>query len=114
MLFPFALILFGLTFLRLRIFLAAPHVSIGFLVFFLSLMGLSKAGVLGLYLFQVLADLVSGIGANLVYLAGILVGIIVFFDTSIDEAIELAAAIKKNISRFFPSSLISFLKTSKS
>src|SRR5688572_5446374 len=80
MLFPFVLILFGLTFLRLKMFLAATHVSIGFLVFFLSLIGITKAGALGLYLFQVLADLVSGIGANLVYLAGILVGIIVFFD----------------------------------
>lgn len=114
MIFPFVLILFGLTFLRLRIFLAAPHVSIGFLVFFLSLIGLLKGGVLGLYLFQVLADLVSGVGATLVYLAGILVGIIVFFDTSIDETIELALNIKKNVSRFIPTTLLSFLKTQKS
>jgi len=113
-LFPFVLILFGLLFLRLRIFLAAPHVSIGFLLFFTSLIGLLQAGKLGLYLYLVLSDVVSGIGASLVFLAGILVGIVVFFDTSIDEMIEFAINIKKNLERFFPKTLLSFLKSNKS
>lgn len=112
-LFPFVLILFGLLFLRLRIFLAVPHVSIGFLLFFTSLIGLTQAGKLGLYLYLVLADVVSGIGATLIFLAGILVGIIVFFDTSIDEMVQFFLGLKDNIERFIPKSLFSLLKSNK-
>jgi DNA segregation ATPase FtsK/SpoIIIE, S-DNA-T family len=112
-LFPVVLVLFGLLFLRLRIFLAMPHVSIGFLLFFTSLIGLAQSGKLGLYLYLVLADVVSGIGATLIFLAGLLVGVIVFFDTSIDEMLQFIMAIKENIGRFVPKGLFSFLKSDK-
>ena len=109
-LFPLTLILLGFFFLRLKFFLSRPNVSIGFLLLFLSLDALLKSGAVGEYLFSVLADILTGAGANLVYFAGIFVGIIVFFDTSIDELISVVGFVIEVIKRLFPSKLFSFFK----
>ena len=112
-LFPLTLILLGFFFLRLKFFLSRPNVSIGFLLLFLSLDALLKSGRVGEYLFKVLADVLTGLGANLVYFAGIFVGIIVFFDTSIDELISTVGFVIEVIKRLFPSKLFSFFKNKK-
>ncbi len=113
-LFPFVLIFFGFFFLRLRIFLSRPNVAIGFLLFFTCVLAILKGGVVGYYIFQFLADVITGIGAYLVYLVGILIGVIVFFDTSIDEIISSIIFIKKNLERLFPSGVFSLFKSRKS
>ncbi len=112
-LFPITLILLGFLFLKLKFFLSRPNVSIGFLLLFLSLGALLKSGVIGEYLFKALADVLTGAGANLVYLAGIFIGIIVFFDTSIDELISAIGFVIEVIKRLFPSKLFSFFKNKK-
>ncbi|OGH14996.1 MAG: hypothetical protein A2860_00935 [Candidatus Levybacteria bacterium RIFCSPHIGHO2_01_FULL_37_33] len=109
-LFPLTLILLGFFFLRLKFFLSRPNVSIGFLLLFMSLDALLKGGAVGEYLFSVLADVLTEVGANLVYFAGIFVGIIVFFDTSIDELISAVGFVIEVIKRLFPSKLFSFFK----
>ena len=109
-LFPLTLILLGFFFLRLKFFLSRPNVSIGFLLLFMSLDALLKGGAVGEYLFRVLADVLTEAGANLIYFAGIFVGIIVFFDTSIDELISAAGFVIEVIKRLFPSKLFSFFK----
>ena len=88
-LFPVLMIIFGFFFLRLKFFLSKPNVAIGFFIFFLSLLGMSKEGSMGGYLNNILADLISGLGAFFVYLAGIFVGLVVFFDTSVDEVVAI-------------------------
>src|SRR3989344_3437889 len=85
-------------------------ISIGFLILFLSLDALLRSGAVGEYLFKVLADVLTGTGANLVYFAGIFIGIIVFFDTSIDELISAMGFVIEVIKRLFPSKLFSFFK----
>src|SRR3990167_9884403 len=109
-LFPITLILLGFLFLKLKFFLSRPNVSIGFLLLFLSLDALLRSGAVGKYLFSVLADVLTGTGASLVYFAGIFVGIIVFFDTSIDELISTVGFVIEIIKRLFPSKLFSFFK----
>ncbi len=111
---PFVFILLGFLFLKLRNFLSKPNLAIGFLLFFISLSGLFKAGEAGIYLYQILSDVLTGLGANLVYLCGILIGVIVFFDTSIDEILAFFAQVKKVTTRLFPSFVFSFFKTQKS
>ncbi len=110
---PFVLILFGFLFLGLKLFLSRLNVSIGFLLFFVSLDALAKGGTIGIYLFELLADILADIGASLVYIAGIFIGLIVFFDTSIDEIIDFIVLIVKNTYRLFPSKLFFFFKTQK-
>src|SRR5258708_39484174 len=72
-----------------------------------------KSGLLGSYIFQFLADVLSSTGAYLVYVAGIVIGLIVLFDTSVDEIFAILAGIKDTISRLIPSGAFSFLKTKK-
>ncbi len=110
-LFPLVLILFGFLFLRLRLFLSRPHVALGFIIIFVALDGLLKGGILGLYLFQALADIITSAGAYLVYAVGIFIGIIVLFNTSIDELVAFAAAVGDVFQRLFPKKLLSFFKS---
>ncbi len=112
-LFPVGLILFGFFFLKLKIFLSKPNVSIGFTLFSVSLIGLAKSGIVGIYMFGFLADVLTSIGAYLVYFAGVIIGLIVFFDTSADEIVSLILEIKKTVFRLIPSSIFSLLKTKK-
>lgn len=111
---PLVLILFGFLFLGLKLFLSRLNVSIGFLLFFVSLDALIKGGTVGLYLFKLLADILTDLGASLVYIGGIVIGLIVFFDTSIDEIVDFIVLIFKNTYRLFPSKLFFLFKTQKS
>ena len=88
-LFPLLLIIFGFFFLRLKIFLSKPNVALGFLIFYLSLLGLSKEGLLGGYFHMALSDIITDVGAFFVYLSGIFVGLVVLFDTSVDEVVSI-------------------------
>lgn len=110
-LFPFVLIFFGFLFLKLKLFLSGINVTIGFLLFFLSLSALIRGGIVGKELFGILSDILTNIGASIVYLAGILVGLIVFFNTSVDQIVDFVLLLFKNIYRFFPTKLLSFFKT---
>ncbi len=113
-LFPFVLIFFGFLFLKLKFFLSGLNVSLGFLLFFLSMDALIRGGFVGRELFGILSDILTEIGAGLVYFAGILVGLIVFFNTSVDQILEFTSLIFKNIYRLFPSKLFGFFRNRKS
>ncbi len=84
--------------------------AIGFSLFFISSAALFRGGLVGDYLFRTISQVVTDIGAALVYTAGIFVGLVVFFDTSIDELVAIIAAFIKNIARFFPKSIFNFFK----
>src|ERR1035437_5027757 len=114
LLLPVLLILFGFFFLKLKMFLSKPNVAIGFLVFFVSLLGLSKAGSTGLYLNQLLSDIITGTGSFLVYLAGVFVGLVVFFDTSVDELMAILGSILVVVEKLIPSKGLSFFKKKSS
>ena len=109
-LFPFVLIFFGFLFLKLKLFLSGINISLGFLLFFLSLDAIIRGGLVGRELFGILSDILTNIGANIVYFAGILVGLIVFFNTSVDQVVDFISLIFKNLHRLFPSHLLGFFK----
>ena len=110
LLLPLLLILFGFFFLKLKMFISKPNIAIGFLVFFVSLLGLSRAGSTGLYLNQLLSDIITETGAFLVYLAGVFVGLVVFFDTSVDELMSVLGSILEVVQKLIPSKGLSFFK----
>lgn len=113
-LFPFVLIFFGFLFFKLRMFISGINVSLGFFLFFLSLNALTRGGVIGKELFGILSDILTDLGAEIVYFAGVLVGLIVFFNTSVDQIIAFAQRIIRNLHRLFPSGLLGFFKNKKS
>lgn len=104
---PFAAIFLGFLFLRSRFVLSRPNVTIGFFLFFLSLTALTKEGSVGIAIFKALADILTDTGSLLVFLSGLLVGIIVFFDTSVDEVIHGFSVVFQTIGKLFPKSLLS-------
>ena len=100
----------GFFFLRLKMFLSKANVSVGFFILLLSLLGLTREGMVGGYLNQLIAEVLSGFGAFAVYLAGVFVGVIVLFDTSIDEVAQVASAILGFLPKLFPSRILSFFQ----
>jgi S-DNA-T family DNA segregation ATPase FtsK/SpoIIIE len=107
---PIFLVVLGFFFLKLKFFLSKPNVTIGFLIFFVSLLGLTKQGTAGIYLYETLSGIISGLGAFLVYVAGVFVGLVVLFDTSVDELVAILSAIFGFIPKLVPGRLLSFFK----
>lgn len=99
---PFILVFFAFLFLRLKIYLSRPNVATGYVIFFVSLLGLTKSGSFGQNLFKILSEIVTVPGADLVFIAGIFVGCVVFFDTSMDELLEMLGAIKSTFGKLIP------------
>ncbi len=106
--FLFPLVPFFFAFLMLHLkkfFLSKPNVAFGYLVFFLSLLGVTRSGSVGEGMFKVLQEILTTIGADLVFLAGLIIGIIVLFDTSVDDMIQGVRALMDNSHRVVPTSL---------
>ncbi len=110
---PLCFILFGFMFLKLKFVLSKPNVSIGFLLSYMCLVSLGKAGTVGTQTFQILSDIVTPIGASLVFLLGLFIGIIVLFNTSVDEILSAIGFIGDNIHRLIPFSFFGMFKTKK-
>ncbi len=104
---PFVFIFFGFYFFRMRMAISRPNVAIGFLLFFISLLGVTKSGTIGQEIFRILEEILTTVGADLVFIAGLVVGNIVFFDTSIDEIFQAISLIGKNMYRILPMRLFS-------
>ena len=94
-------------------YLSRPNVAIGFMLFFVSLLGLTKSGTVGSGLFTILEEILTTAGADLVFIAGLFVGNIVFFDTSVDDIFQALNTIVKNAHRLVPMSLFSRNKEEK-
>lgn len=113
-LFPPVLLFFGFLFLRLKIYLSRLNVTVGYLVIFVSLLGLTQGGAIGAEISSILEGILTKTGADLVFIGGLLVGSIVFFDTSIDEVIQIFFSVVDSINRLIPRKLFSSVKKEKS
>jgi S-DNA-T family DNA segregation ATPase FtsK/SpoIIIE len=100
--FPLLLIFLGLFFFRLKFVLSRPNIVIGFALFFFSLLSLTHNGTIGVEMYRILAEILTVAGANLVYIAGLVISIIVFFDTSVDELVKAVSYVARSIHRLFP------------
>jgi S-DNA-T family DNA segregation ATPase FtsK/SpoIIIE len=112
-LFPFALFFFGFLFLRMKMYLSQVNVTVGYMLIFISLLGLTRSGVIGQQVFSILQQILTTAGADLVFIGGLLVGTIVFFDTSIDEIVEMLGNIRETFGRLIPTKLFSSDKSDK-
>ena len=98
----FGIILFGFLLLQLKMILSRPHVTIGFFVAFISLLGLVKTGSVGFTLYSVLAEILGTAGSDIVYVAGFIIGLVVLFDTSLDELLSVLGHSLEAISKIMP------------
>ncbi|HVF69342.1 MAG TPA: DNA translocase FtsK [Xanthomonadales bacterium] len=110
---PFIFIFLGFLFLNLKFYLSRINVVIGFILIFISFISLLKTGSVGSSIFIILEEIISKPGANIVFIAGLLVGSIVFFDTTIDEIFQGIGAVFTTMNKLIPRKMFSSLKKDK-
>lgn len=107
---PLILASFSLLFLQLRVKFAKPNVSFGLLLSYICFLAITRNGTIGAKIWNNFSALISDVGAFIVLLGMFIVGIIVLFNTSIDEVItiiiDVASNIKKQIAPIFPSNIL--------
>lgn len=99
--FPFLLILAGLMLSRLQWRITRPNVFVGGVVLLISFISLTKAGVIGLEIWQNLVALLTSAGAFLVLLGFILVGLVLTFETSIEEILMFLVKVFEEVKKSF-------------
>ena len=86
---PFIFLAFAFLLSKTKFILGQPNVIVGGLLFFISVMGLGRAGIAGVTVWDSIAALVTGIGAAIIFAGVGAVGLIVLFNTSIDAVYKL-------------------------
>jgi len=82
---PFLFIIAGLLLVKLSFKFTKANIFVGSVLFFLSILGLTQSGKIGYEIWLSLKSLITGVGAFILLLGTFFVGLIVFFETSIDE-----------------------------
>ena len=85
LLLPFLFLSSGLMLTRLKWRITKPNVFVGSCVLLLSAVSLTKAGTIGSQIWLSLVELIYGTGAFLVLLAGVFIGIVIIFETSLED-----------------------------
>ncbi len=86
---PFLFLSFGLLVSKAKMIIGQPNVVVGSLLLFISIMSLGKAGVVGVEFWGAMSTLITGFGAGLVLLGTTLIGLIILFNTSIDQVFKI-------------------------
>lgn len=87
--FPFVFVSGGFLLTRVKWGIAKVSVFLGSLLAIISLTGLTRAGDIGSQLFFSISSLVTVPGAILFYFTGLTIGIIIFFETSLEDISNL-------------------------
>src|SRR4030043_2388388 len=97
---PFIFLTFGFLISKFRTPLSQPNVVVGILLFYVSILTLSRAGIVGRSFWEGLAALITGAGAVIILLGTTTVGLIILFNTSIDQVISLIQAFIREVKRY--------------
>lgn len=84
---PFILLVSGLMLSKFKTPLSQPNVLVGAVLFVLSAASLTRAGKLGEEAWLGTSSLITPVGAAIVLLGGMLVGLLVLFNASLDQVI---------------------------
>jgi len=97
----FFLLLSGLMLTRLNVPWNHASVLTGGALMAISLIGLTKAGLIGKIIFAQIAYLIAPVGAYVILVMSTIVGFVVFFNTSFDQVILFVVNIFKGITGIF-------------
>lgn len=101
MLLPFLLITFALFFSSIKTDLREPNVVLGATVLWVSLLGITSGGSIGNWIWNRLEFLITPVGSFLSLFFGIIIGILVLFNTSLDQLIAFITKALITIKRYF-------------
>ncbi len=85
---PFVFISAGMVMFRTKWMWSKPHVLLGTLLILLGWLGFFQTGKVGLDTFTNLSNLISPVGAYIVFFTITLIGILIISQTSIDEVVD--------------------------
>lgn len=86
---PIVLILLAFSFSKIKSKITRLNVLVGFTLSWLTLIGLTKSGEVGREIWGNIENLLTEIGAVFILLGSLVIGLVVLFDTSIDEVLAL-------------------------
>lgn len=92
---PFILISFAFLVSKFKNPLAQPNVIVGILIFFISLTSISRAGLAGRSSWEGMSTLITPVGAFIVLFGIGIVGLVILFNTSLDQVVGFFAKIFK-------------------
>ncbi len=77
------------------------NIYIGFALVWLALMGLTKSGLVGVTVWDNIEVFLSGLGAFIILTGGLLIGLIVLFNTSLEDVVSKIVSVLKIFSDLF-------------
>jgi S-DNA-T family DNA segregation ATPase FtsK/SpoIIIE len=86
---PFMFLSFAFLISKAKMLIGQPNVIVGSLLFFLSITTIGQAGILGRGAWEAISVLITGVGAAIVLIGTTFVGLIILFNTSIDQVIKV-------------------------
>jgi len=97
---PFIFLSFAFLLSKIKFPLAQPNVVVGGLLFFISVSTLARAGIVGKAAWEGISSLITSVGAFIVLLGTAIAGLIILFNTSLDQAFGLLISIFKTARRY--------------
>jgi len=97
---PFVFILTAVLFSKFKTPIREPNILVGAVIVFVSLLGLFQSGGIGVWLWEQVSFLITDIGAFLIFFGGGLIGLVVLFNTSLEQIIKLFFKILSLIKKY--------------
>ncbi len=100
---PIILITISFLFIRLKTPITSPNVTFGGLLSYICLLALTQSGIVGLQIWNNFSILISPFGSFIILLGMLSIGLIVLFNTSIDEVAKLIVNLSKDFAKTWQS-----------
>lgn len=98
---PIVLTLFAFLFLKIKTPLSKANIPFGALLSYLCIISLTQAGYIGRQIWINFTDSVSEMGAFIILFGMFCIGLIVLFNTSIEDLVKFFSSLYKNFSKAF-------------
>jgi len=86
---PFIFLSCAFLLSKVKFVLGQPNVIVGGLLFFIALTGIGKAGLVGILIWDAISTPITGVGATIVFAGVMSIGLIILFNTSIDDVVKI-------------------------
>ncbi len=97
---PAIFLLIALVLSQIKTPLKEPIVLVGAVIILISLLGIGRSGIIGRWFWNQTAYLITPAGSTLIYIGGILIGIVVMFNTSLKELLDALGQVLKTIKKY--------------
>lgn len=97
---PFIFLSLGFLISKFRNPLSQPNVLVGSILFFVSLLGLTKAGLSGQIAWESIASLITSAGAFIVLLGTSIIGLVILLNTSLDQVFIFFLSILRSARKY--------------